>query len=112
MSEPLTKGIYHINIAKQYFKAFKIECRQQAKLQADSWVKRIEWIENDVYGALTPQGKELFKQEIANGDTLFYENVSEMIMKMDDKQRELVERLCESILKGETIEFIEPQNKY
>jgi hypothetical protein len=102
-SELITKGSYHISIAKKYLEGFKLECRQSAKYQAGQWVQKLEWLEKEIYSALTPQGKELFKKELLKGDVLFFPAISNNIMQMNDEQRELMERLSESILKGETI---------
>lgn len=104
-SELLTKGCYHLSMAKEYFDGFKLECKLSAKKQASSWVNKIQWIENDVFNALTPKSRELFKEEIKNGDILFFANLSENILMMTPKQRELIESISENILKGEIIEF-------
>jgi len=105
MSSVLTKGIYHLNIALEYFTVFKVECKQEAKYQAGTWIKRIEWLNNDIYSALTPEAKQLFNEEIKKGDLLFHENLSENILRMNPEQRELIEKIAEGILKGEIIEY-------
>lgn len=106
MSQSLTKGAYHINIAKQYLEAFSVECRQSAKNMANAWVQKLAWLENDIYRSLTPEGQQLFKEEIKNGDTLFFEGLSENLLRMTPDQRELMERISEALLKGEMIEFV------
>ena len=107
MSEVLTKGCYHIAIAKQYLEAFEVECRKEAKRQAKLWVGKVDFLLNDVYSRLTPKGRELFKEEILRGDTLFFENISEMILKLNPDQREALEQLLTAMMKGETIKVIQ-----
>lgn len=104
-SELITKACYHIAIAKQYLEGFKLETRQQAKYQASLWVRQVEQVEKSIYLSLTPESKILFNKEILEGDLLFLPNMSELILKMNNEQRELIERLAEGILKGEIIEY-------
>lgn len=107
MSEALTKGCYHIAIAKQYFEGFRGDCKKEGKRQADLWVNKTDFLLKDVYSRLTPKGRELYEQEILRGDTLFFENISEMILRLNPDQREALEQLLTAMMKGETIKVIQ-----
>lgn len=107
MSESLTKGCYHIAIAKQYFELFELDCKQEAKRQARLWIGKTDFLLNDVYSRLTPKGRELFQSEILRGDTLFFENISEMILRLDPDQRDALEQVLTAMSKGETIKVIQ-----
>ncbi len=107
MSEALTKGCYHIAIAKQYLEGFRGDCKQEGKRQADLWVNKADFLLRDVFSRLTPKGRELFEQEILRGDILFFENISEMILRLSPDQREALEELLLAMSKGETIKVIQ-----
>lgn len=110
-AENLTKAIYYAGIAKKFFEGFRDECKQDAKRQANLWVNKIEFILSDVYSALTPAARELYLDELKNGDVLFLPSMSEKLLRMSPEQREFVELMCVQILRGEKIEVEDLEGK-
>ena|SRR6478735_8040679 len=106
----LTKGLFHVAIAKNYFEAFKIVCKQSGKQQAGMWLTKLNFLESDVYSAMTPESRDQFIKEIRGTDVLVYEEVFRLTLMMDNEQRELFERLGTAIVNGELIEYTEPKN--
>lgn len=103
-STALTKGIYHLTISRQYFESFKNDCKKEAKKDANWWLHNLTMVENSVVRSMTPESRELYQEEIKEGDVLFFPNISEMILRMTPEQRDTVERICDALLKGEMIE--------
>lgn len=104
--QSLTKGLFHVAIAKQYFEGFKLSCKQSGKHQAGVWVNKLSFLESDVYSALTPESRDQFIKEIKTADVLVYEEIFRLTLLMNNDQRELLERLATAIVKGEAIEYI------
>lgn len=104
MSELLTKGCYHLHIGKQYLEAFHVE-NIGNKNQSRNWLNKIQFVEDDVLAALTPEGREACRREIKQGDTLFFASINEKYMQLNADQRSLLETLADAMLKGEKILF-------
>lgn len=102
--ESLTKGIYHLGIAKDFLEDFKRSAKMEVKHKASGWVAKLGSVLSSIYESLTPKSRELFQQEIVNGDKLFFLQISELAMRMTPEQREGLERLALIILSGEKIE--------
>ncbi len=102
-SKSLTKASYHISIAKHYLEGFKLDCKQAGKQQAGSWVNKITFLENDILNALTPESREKFRQEIKQGDTLFFDSVFDWMLALTPEQREVIEEVVKRVAKGESL---------
>lgn len=104
-SKSLTAATYHLHFAKEYLQDFR---RQQedsgVKYRANQWVQKCEYLLNNVYDSFTVKSKELFKEQITNGDPLFFGDITEKLQRMTQEQREFVELICINILNGEKIE--------
>ena len=99
----ITQGSYFLNIALQYFKNFEKDCKMGAKLRAKSWVQKIEYVENDVMAAITPESREVFRQEIKSGDTLFFQAINEKYLMLTPQQRDTIEAIIDLVIKGEEV---------
>ncbi len=111
-TESITKAIYHLGISKQFFEAFRDSCRLDAKRQAGLWVGKVDFVLSDVYAALTPKARELYHEEIKNGDVLFLPSLSEKLLRMTPEQREFVELMCVQVLRGEKIEVHDLEGRH
>ena len=107
----ITQGSYFLNIALQYFKNFEKDCKMGAKMRAKSWVQKIQYVENDVMSAITPESREIFRQEIKNGDTLFFQAINEKYLMLTPQQRDTIEAIIDKIINGEEI-IVENENDY
>lgn len=105
--QSLTKALFHVAIAKQYFESFKVTCKQSGKQQAATWLNKINFLESDVYSSMTPESRDKFLKEIRGTDVLTYEEVFRLTLMMTQEERELFERLGTAITKGEIIEYQE-----
>jgi DNA-binding MarR family transcriptional regulator len=92
-----------ISIAKQYMEVFKLECKQGAKNHAMSWVNKLKFLEDDILSAITPESRERFRQEIKQGDTLFFDSMFELLIHLTPEQRETIEEVVKRVAKGESL---------
>lgn len=101
MSKSLTQGSYFLNIALKYFENFEIECLHEAKRKAKVWTSKIRWIENDIMCSITDKSREKFREEIKNGDTLFFQAINEKFITLTPVNRELVEKIIDRLISDE-----------
>lgn len=108
----ITQGSYFLNIALQYFKNFEKDCKMGAKMKANSWVKKIEFVENDVMASITPESREIFRKEIKSGDTLFFQAINEKYLMLTPQQRDTIEAIIDRVISGEEIIIEHTENNY
>jgi predicted transcriptional regulator len=101
MSKSLTQGSYFLNIALKYFENFEFECMHEAKRKAKVWTSKMRWIENDVMCSITDKSREKFREEIKNGDTLFFQAINEKFITLSPVNRELVEKIIDRLISDE-----------
>ena len=101
MSKSLTQGSYFLNIALKYFENFEFECMHEAKRKAKVWTSKIRWIENDVMCSITEKSRNKFREEIKNGDTLFFQAINEKFITLSPANREMVEKIIDRLISDE-----------
>lgn len=92
-----------MKMAQIYLEDFKRDCKHEAKYDAGRWAEMNQRTMNSVYNSLTPESKELYRQEITDGDILFYPEITNKLMQMSPEQRTLIETMADALLKGEEI---------
>ena len=90
-------------MADIYLQDYKRDCKHEAKYDAGRWVEMNQRTMNSIYNALTPESRDLYKREIAEGDVLFYPEITNKLMQMTQEQRALIETMADALLKGEKI---------
>ena len=104
----LTAAVYHLYYANEYLRDFRRD--QEAavnpldKHKANQWVLKGEYLLNNIYDAMTPESKELYKKEILAGDPIFYGDITEKLQRMSPEQRDFIDLVCINVLNGEKIE--------
>ena len=104
----LTAAVYHLYYANEYLRDFRRD--QEAavnpldKHKANQWVLKGEYLLNNIYDAMTPESKELYKKEILAGDPIFYGDITEKLQRMSPEQRDCRDLVCINVLNGEKIE--------
>ena len=104
----LTAAVYHLYYANEYLRDFRRD--QEAavnpldKHKANQWVLKGEYLLNNIYDAMTPESKELYKKEILAGDPIFYVDITEKLQRMSPEQRDFIDLICINVLNGEKIE--------
>ena len=104
----LTAAVYHLYYANEYLRDFRRD--QEAavnpldKHKANQWVLKGEYLLNNIYDAMTPESKELYKKEILAGDPIFYGDITEKLQRMSPEQRDFIDLICINVLNGEKIE--------
>ena len=104
----LTAAVYHLYYANEYLRDFRRD--QEAavnpldKHKANQWVLKCEYLLNNIYDAMTPESKELYKKEILAGDPIFYGDITEKLQRMSPQQRDFIDLICINVLNGEKIE--------
>lgn len=104
----LTAAVYHLYYANEYLRDFRRD--QEAavnpldKHKANQWVLKGEYLLNNIYDAMTPESKELYKKEILAGDPIFYGDITEKLQRMSPEKRDFIDLICINVLNGEKIE--------
>ena len=81
-------------------------------MKANSWVKKIEFVENDVMASITPESREIFRKEIKSGDTLFFQAINEKYLMLTPQQRDTIEAIIDRVISGEEIIIEHTENNY
>ena len=104
----LTAAVYHLYYANEYLRDFRRD--QEAavnpldKHKANQWVLKGEYLLNNIYDAMTPESKELYKKEILAGDPIFYGDITEKLQRMSPEQRDFIDLVCINVKKKKKIE--------
>jgi hypothetical protein len=106
MSKSLTQGVFYLKCATDLFDATVLDVHKNERQRVRQWVNKLNWIMNDIYDSLTPDGKEAYKAEIKNGDPILFGSVIQLMLKMDTSQREMLESVASGIARGEIIEYL------
>lgn len=104
----LTAAVYHLYYANEYLRDFRRDQEARGnsldKHKANQWVLKGEYLLNNIYDAMTPESKELYKKEILAGDPIFYGDITEKLQRMSQPERDFIDLICINILNGEKIE--------
>ena len=104
----LTAAVYHLYYANEYLRDFRRDQEARGnsldKHKANQWVLKGEYLLNNIYDAMTPESKELYKKEILAGDTIYNGDITEKLQRMSPEQRDFIDLICINILNGEKIE--------
>src|SRR5579885_2290138 len=99
----LAKGFYNIHKAIQYFDSVKSSenIGSNAKHFLGNIIHRLNWCMNEINSKLGDIGREEFRKEITNGDTIQFDNVFDEMIAMSAEQRNTLELVAVAIRKGE-----------
>jgi len=94
------------NEAKKLFEYVKHEVHGETKGFINRLINRCEANETDVIARMTSdENREIFINEIRNGDTLQFSYIMLQIFGMTQPQRDIIEKIINSVAKGEKIEI-------
>lgn len=102
-TESLTKGLYHLTIAKEHFDDFRRSTEMDSKRRTGLWVGKLDFLQSDVYSVITPKSRELYHEELKSGDVLFGPAIADKWIRMNQEQRDTLEMAADGILSGEFI---------
>ena len=101
----LRKAFYHLKMSKEYFEdvAREVPNTLAGKL-SEVYRKRLKWIELDFKAnpTLPRFAANDFKRDLS-GDIMFHESISSKCLQLSESQKEGVENLIDSLLKGEKL---------
>ncbi len=102
------QAIHHLKIAKEFFMDIQRECGEGTKGHrvAKIYEQKIEWIYKDLL--TNPNFNESFREGLKaewNSDAFVVPALMEKIAELIPENREKVEMVVESILKGEPIDI-------
>jgi hypothetical protein len=101
----LTQGVFFASIARQFFEAAAHESRMNAKQSINQYANKCRAIEDHVMvSCKDDKALEHFRKEIKRGDTLRFANIFDLFLRMNEEERDTVERMIEAIKRGELIE--------
>lgn len=96
----LHRALFNISTAKVYLEDMIVDFPGM-KVRINQWINRLSYVSNDAVSSMTPHGREIYRQEITNGDPLQFEHIFQIMAQMDKYQRLMIEKAAEALLKGE-----------
>ena len=106
----LAKGLYHIQIAKEYYEMLRLDAKYSAKDFLNNWINKLEFLTNDVLTRLSKENAEWFRNEVVKGDNIFFDAVAEKLMHLNPEQKSQIELIINAMVSGEKIEYVENNN--
>jgi hypothetical protein len=108
--ENLTQGVFFASIARQFFESAANESVRNAKYVMNQYAAKCKAIEDHVMvSCKDDKALEHFRKEIKRGDTLRFANIFDLFIRMNEEERDIVERIIEAIKRGELIEVREKE---
>jgi hypothetical protein len=98
----LHRALFSISTAKVYLEDMIVDFPEM-KPKINQWINRLSFVSNDAVCSMTPNGREIYRQEITKGDPLQFEHMFQLMAQMDKYQRIMIEKAAEALLKGELI---------
>jgi hypothetical protein len=109
-SQSLLKALHHSTLAKQYFEDAKFGYKGGVKEFMNICIAKIEYVVNGVRLKLNP---ELLKEVDADlSDSLAFDSIKDILVKLNTSQRQMIESLALSLSKGEEIQILDESLKY
>lgn len=96
----LHRALFSISTAKVYLEDVIVDFPEMKK-KVNQWINRLSFVSNDAICSMTPNGREIYRREISQGDPLAFEHMFVLLASMTPAQRSLIEKAAESLLKGE-----------
>lgn len=100
----IMKGAYHLAMARTYFDSVRTVAGLHAKHVFNGYINKCDWVIKDIKTFLPPESSALLRQEIEQGDVMFFGAIAEKCAHLDPQQREGIEKLIDAIIAGETIQ--------
>lgn len=98
----LHRALFSISTAKVYLEDMIVDFPEMNR-KINQWINRLSFVSNDAICSMTPNGREIYRKEISQGDPLAFEHMFILFAKMTPEQRSLMEKAAESLLKGELV---------
>jgi len=98
----LAKAFYNLANAKHHFESIALNNKVSARSRRffKDYVRRCEWMTDNMVTDLTPESAEIFKREVKTYETLAFESVQDAMVLMTQEQRNQLEEAAQQILKG------------
>lgn len=104
-SQSFLKALHHINLSKQYFEDAGRGYKHGVKEFINIIVSKLEYIINGCRLKLSP---ELLKEVDADlQDSLAFDSIKDILVKLNTEQRQLIESIALSLSKGEEVHVID-----
>jgi hypothetical protein len=107
MSSSVVSSLHHLRIAKEYMDDFiRSAPNSRGAAKYGEYKRRIDWILTDIitYPFFRDEVREGLKKELES-DVFTFASIIEKAALLNPEQRDGLEEVIESILKGETIEI-------
>lgn len=97
----LLSALHSISSAKVNFECLKMEVKNEFKNTLNGFIQRCDYIINNVVTRLPQESKEEIKKDLS--ESIQIDNIKLLLSQMTLEQRDIIEKLCEEVLKGEKI---------
>lgn len=101
----LAKALHHVNIAKQYFEDVRFSTGKEVKSVFNQYIIKCDWIIRDVRDRLTEESRQAIANELE--DSLSFDAIIDKLVHMDTEQRNFIEDLMDSMIKGEEVKIVQ-----
>lgn len=108
-SQSLLKALHHVTIAKQYFEDAKFGYNGGVKEFMNICIAKLDYVVNGVRLKLNKDLLKMVDDDLK--DSLVFDSIKDVLVKLNTEQRLMIETLAISLSKGESIQFVdEPVN--
>jgi len=105
----VAKGLTHIHIAKQYFDDVRLGATQDVKMIFTQYVTKCEWILDKLRHRLSEENRAILDKEL--NDSLVLDSITDKVVLLDNKSKDLIEEIIDMIIKGEEIKIYRDETK-
>lgn len=109
-SQSLLKALHHATLCKQYFEDAKFGYKGGVKEFMNICIAKIDYVVNGVRLKLSPELLQEVDKDLS--DSLAFDSINDVLVKLNTEQRSLIESLAISLSKGEGIQIVDESLKY
>jgi hypothetical protein len=106
----LAKGLQHVNMAKQYLEDVKRETDRDVKNLFASMILKLDWILSGIKNRISDDSRKVFNNEMS--DSLAFDSIMDKMVRLNTEQRNFIESIADSFIKGEEVRIVDESFKY
>lgn len=105
----LAKSLHHINNAREYFYDVSRDCNGMIKHIFNGYINKCDFIINGIKDRLGSESVAILNKELE--DSFVIEAINDKIMHLSSEQRDFIENLIDSMIKGEKVIVVDDTKK-
>lgn len=106
MKNDMAKAVHHLAVGRQYLEGIVPDLDFSIKHIMRGYIQRIKWVEADAYSRMDAASRENYNSSLIKGDTLFFDALSEKLLKLHEPEKLFIETIVDGLIRGEKIEML------